>query len=91
MFKEQTSCNLEVYVEDLLVKSKELKGYINDVRRAFVVFRKYKMELNLTKSTFKLGLGKFLRFMVLKRGIEANPEKIHVMINMKSPQTINKV
>ena len=49
------------------------------------------MKLNLSKCAFGVASGKFLGFMVSQRGIEANPEKVQVILNMTSPKTIKKV
>lgn len=85
MFKEQIDRNVEVYVEDLLVKSKEPEVHINDLHEAYAVLQKYKMKLNPVKCAFEVRLGKFIEFMVSKRGIKANSEKIQALINMKPP------
>lgn len=49
------------------------------------------MNLNPVKCAFGVSVGKFLGFMVSHRGIEANPKKVNVIINMKSPQTIKDI
>lgn len=74
MFKEKISRN--IYVDDLLVKSKESKQRIVDLWEAFDILRQYKIKLNPTKCTFGMGSGKLLGFMVLERGVEASLEKI---------------
>lgn len=91
MFKDQIGRNIEVYVDDLLVKSKKAEQHFNDLREAFTVLRKYNMKLNPEKCIFKAESGKFLGFMVLERAIEANPEKFKAIIEMQPPRTINEV
>ena len=49
------------------------------------------MKLNPSKCVFGVALGKFLGFMVSKKGIEANPEKVQAIINMASPKTVKEV
>ena len=49
------------------------------------------MKLNLSKFDFKVSFGKFLRFMVSHRGIEANPDKIEAILNMEPPRNIKEV
>ena len=49
------------------------------------------MKLNPSKCAFRFLFGKFLRFMVSYRGIEANPNKIHAILNMKPPRNIKEV
>lgn len=51
--------NMEVYVDDLLVKSKEPEQHVEDLREAFGVLRQHKMKLNPTKCAFRECSGKF--------------------------------
>ena len=57
----------------------------------FEVLRHYKMKLNAAKCTFGVGSGKFLRFMVNNRGIQANPEKIQALLDVKSPTNLKEL
>jgi hypothetical protein len=75
MFQAQIGRNMEVYVDDMLVKSTELIAHVNDLREAFKTLKQYGMKLNPAKCTFGVSSGKFLGYMVSSRGIEANPEK----------------
>ena len=79
IFKEQIGRNMEVYMDDMLVKGKFLMNHVIDLEETFIVLRKYKMKLNPTKCTFGVTSEKFLGFMVSGCGIEANPEKIHAI------------
>lgn len=95
MFKEQVGWNIEVYVEDLLLKSKKSDEHTADLRETFVVLRetymvsrKYKIRLNPIKCAFGVESGKFLGFMVSERGIDANPEKIQAIVNIKPPKNL---
>ena len=49
------------------------------------------MKLNPSKCAFGVSLGKFLGFMVSHRGIEANPDKIQAILDMKPPQNVKEV
>ncbi|XP_041000589.1 uncharacterized protein K02A2.6-like [Juglans microcarpa x Juglans regia] len=71
MFKNQIGRNMEVYVDDLRVKSKKSEQHLDDLQEAFVVLRKYKMKLNPQKCAFGVELGKFLGFMVSRNGRHA--------------------
>ena len=82
---------MEVYVDDMMVKSKEAGGHVQDLEECFAILRKYRMKLNPLKCSFGVGSSKFLRYIVNSRGIEANPEKIKALINMKSPTTIKEL
>ena len=66
-----------------LIKSKEAALPINNLAEAFDVLRRHRMKLNPTKYTFSITSRKFFDFMVMKRGIEANPKKIKMVLDMK--------
>ena len=91
MFADQLGKTMEVYVDDMLVKSKRSEDHVDDLRAAFRILRKYHMKLNPSKCAFGVGSGKFLGFMVHQRGIESNPEKIQALLDMSSPRTIKDV
>ena len=91
MFSKQIGRNMEVYVDDMLVKSKEELTHLDDLRETFATLKQYQMKLNLGKCVFGVALGKFLGFMVSQRGIEANPEKVQAIINMASLKTVKEV
>ena len=91
MFGEQIGSNVEVYVDDMLVKSKEEESHLDDLRETFNMLRKCSMKLNPSKCAFGVSSGKFLGFMVLQRGIEANPEKERAILKMSSPKTVKEV
>ncbi|XP_060965651.1 uncharacterized protein LOC133034562 [Cannabis sativa] len=86
MFKGLLGRNMEVYVDDMLVKSKACESHANNLAKCFEVVRRYGMKLNLKKCTFGVKSEKFLGFIVSERGIEANPEKIQTLLNMPSPK-----
>ena len=64
MFKEQIGKTIEVYVDDMLVKSKTAADHVAHLSGTFVILRRYRMKLNLLKCTFRVASGKFLGFMV---------------------------
>ena len=80
-----------MYVDDMLVKSKEEEDNLDNLREIVNTFRQYSMKLNLSKCAFGVSLGKFLGFMVSQRGIEANPEKVRAILKMSSPKTVKEV
>src|SRR3954467_13923900 len=83
IFKKQVGRNIEVYVDDMLVKSTEEANHIQDLEETFEVLRQYQMKLNSQKCVYGVGSGKFLRFVITNRGIEANPKKIQAIRDMK--------
>ena len=80
MFKKQIRRNVEVYVDEMLVKSKEEEDHLDDLKETFNTLRQYSMKLNLSKCAFGVSSGKFLGFMVSRRGIEVNPKKVKAIL-----------
>ena len=64
MFRKQIGRNMEVYVDDMLVKSKEELTHLDDLKETFAMLRQYQMKLNSNKCVFGVASGKFLGFMV---------------------------
>ena len=91
MFSHQIGKNVEVYVDDMLVKIKDEANHLDDLKETFNTLRKYNMKLNPTKCVFAITLGKLLGFMVSQMGIEANPDKVKAIIEIKSPKTVKEV
>ena len=91
MFANQIGRNMEVYVDDMLVKTKNATELNKDLGEMFDTLRKYRMKLNPVKCTFGVSSGKFLGFMVNSRGIEANPDKIKALIEMSPPKNKKEV
>ncbi|KAM1163350.1 hypothetical protein ACFX2B_002199 [Malus domestica] len=79
--------SIKVYVDDMLVKSKHADQHITNLSETFTILKRYRMRLNPNKCAFGVGFGKFLGFMTNQRGIEANPEKIKAILDMKEPVT----
>ena len=78
-------------MDDMLVKSLDEGSHLDDLQETFEILRRYKMKLNPSKCAFEVSSGKFLGFMVSKRGIEANPDKIQAILNMEPPKNIKEV
>ena len=91
IFSGQLGRNMEVYVDDMIVKSMETGAHLEDLKECFETLRVHNMKLNPDKCTFALGAGKFLGFLVSQRGIEVNPEKIQAILDMHPPRTIREV
>ncbi|CAL2271276.1 unnamed protein product [Prunus armeniaca] len=82
---------MEVYVDDMLVKSRTTDQHIPNLSVMFTILKQYKMRLNPTKCAFGVASRKFLGFMISQRGIEANPEKIKAILDMAIPKTIKDI
>ena len=91
MFNKQIGRNMEVYMDDMLVKSREELAHLDDLKETFTTLKQYQMKLNPAKCVFGIASGKFLGFMVSQRGTEANSEKVQAIINMVSPKTVKEV
>ncbi|RDX95503.1 Retrovirus-related Pol polyprotein from transposon 17.6, partial [Mucuna pruriens] len=91
IFKDRIGLELEVYIDDIVAKSTNSKQHCNVLARVFDVLRKHKLKLNLEKCSFGVQVGKFLVFMLTRRGIEANPNKCEVVINIRSPRSVKEV
>ena len=91
IFKPLIGHTIEVYVDDMITKFKEPNDHVKHLEETFELLRKYQMKLNPEKCAFRVSSSKFLGFLVSHRGIEANPEKIRVVTEMKSPRTVKEV
>ena len=91
MFAHQIGRNVQVYVDDMLVKSLRKDDHLDDFRETFDILRLYNMKLNPYKYAFEVTTGKFLGFMVSQRGIEINVEKIWAIMELELPKTIKEV
>ena len=91
MFEPQLCKSIEVYIDDMVVKSKMVSEYVGDLRNIFEILRKYKLHLNASKCSFGVGSGKFLGYMVTHRGIEVNPNQIKAINSLQPPQNPKEV
>ena len=91
MFAHQIGRNVQVYVNDMLVKSLHEDDHLNDLRETFDTLRSYNMKQNPNKCVFGVTTGKFLGFMVSQRGIEVNPEKIRAIMELEPPRTVKEM
>ena len=74
MFKPQLGKSVEVYIDDMVMKSKVVSEHLGDIGNIFEILRKHKLRLNASKCSFGVESGKFLGYMVTHRGIEVNPD-----------------
>ena len=91
MFRPQIGQNVEVYLDDMLVKSLDEGKHLDDLQETFNTLKRYNMKLNPSKCAFGVASGKFLGFMVSHKGIEANPEKIKAILDIKPSQNVKEV
>ena len=82
---------VEVYVDDMIVKSKDREGHILALLKFFERIQFYKLWLNPKKCTFGVTVENLLGFMVSQRGIEVDPNKIKAIVEMKPPRTKKEI
>ena len=82
---------MEVYIDDMLVKSVKAELHKAHLAKSFQILRNYNMKLNPAKCAFRISAGKFLGFIVNNRGIEANPDKIKVVLDMLPPSNVKEI
>ena len=82
---------VEVYVDDMVVKSPSHLQHSKDLSEVFSALRKYNLKLNPKKCIFGVESGKFLGFMLTQRGFKANLEKCKAIIEMCSPTNVKEV
>lgn len=72
MFKELICTTVKVYIDDMVVKTRERVGHAHDLKKVFSIFRQHKLRLNVEKYAFEVGSGKFLGYMITTQGIKVN-------------------
>ena len=82
---------VEVHVDDMIVKSKNREGHITNLRKFFERIKEYKLRLNLQKCTFGVTTGKLLGFLVSDRRIEVDPSKIKAILDMPPPKSEKEI
>ena len=85
IFRPLLGETMEVYIDDMLLKSKERFDHTKHLQEAFGLLRRYGMKLNPLKCEFGVSSGKFLGFMLTQRGIEANSIQLKVIIDSQAP------
>nr|ABG22552.1 retrotransposon protein, putative, unclassified, expressed [Oryza sativa Japonica Group] len=88
---KQLGRNVEAYVDDVVVKSRKAFDHASDLQETFDNLRAAGTKLNPEKCVFGVRAGKLLGFLVSERGIEANPEKIDAIQQMKPPLSVREV
>ncbi|XP_077242451.1 uncharacterized protein LOC143882962 [Tasmannia lanceolata] len=82
---------VEVYVDDMIVKAKTREEHVGSLRKLFKCIQKYQLRLNPNKCVFGVTSGKLLGFLVSQRGIEVDPQKIKAIQEMTPPKTEKQI
>jgi hypothetical protein len=91
VFGEHIGTTVEAYVDDIVVKTKQADNLVDDLNVAFECLRAKNIKLNPEKCVFAVPRGMLLGFIVSKRGMEANPEKITTTTRMGPIQDLKGV
>jgi hypothetical protein len=91
VLESQVGRNIFIYVDDIVVASKNKEDHLTDLAETFANMRDTRLRLNPEKCIFGVRQGKILGYLVSHRGIEANPTKIQAIINMTPPQSTRDV
>ena len=82
---------MEVYIDDIVVKSKTHVEHIQHLEEAFSLMRKYNMKLNVLKCVFGVSMDKFPGFLVTQQGIEMNLDQVNVVLETPIPSTKKEI
>src|SRR6266542_2586963 len=88
---DQLGCNVEAYVDNVIIKFWVREDLISDLSETFTNLRRFRWKLNPKKCVFGVPSGKLLGFIVSYRGIEVNPEKLKDILRMNSPSKLKDV
>ena len=91
MFQDKIGRTVEVYIDDMMVKSKQEGRHIEDLQGAFEVLRQHRLRLNAEECVFSVGAGKFLGYLIINRGIEINPDQIDAVKRLNPPSNSKEV
>ena len=86
IFHDMLGYHMEIYIDDIVVKSKKVTEHVNHLRKIFEMMRLCQLKLNPLKRTFGVQAEIFLRFLVHQRGVEVDQNKVKAIISAKAPQ-----
>ena len=87
IFHELIGKIVEIYIDDVVVKSKGHQEHLADLRRALECTRRHGLKMNLNKCAFGVSASQFLGFMVHERGIEISQKTISAIDKVEAPTT----
>jgi hypothetical protein len=88
---EQIGNKMEAYVDDVVIKTKNLDMLIKDLKQTFKNLNKWKWKLNPNKCVFGVPSGQLFRFLVSNQGIEASTKQIQAIIELAPPCSVKVV
>ena len=90
MLQDKIGRTVEVYIDDIVVKSKQEGRHIEDLQGTFEVLRQHKLRLNAEKCVFSVGAGKFLGYLITNRGTEINLDQIDAVRHLNPPSNLKE-
>ncbi|GKD02814.1 reverse transcriptase domain-containing protein [Tanacetum coccineum] len=90
-FHKQIGRNLEVYVDDLVIKIHMEDEIVRDIKETFKTLREINMKLNPKKCTFRVEEGMFLGYKVNTKGLKVCPDKVDAVLSLPSPKCLKDV
>jgi hypothetical protein len=91
MFGHLIGKTVEVYIDDMLIKSLREEDHVANLLQVFDILGGSRLRLNASKCTFGVSSGKFLDHVVSRRGIEANPDQIDALVDLAEPRNIKQI
>ena len=86
IFHDMLGHHMEIYIDDIMVKSKKVTKHVNHLRKSFERMRLHQLKLNPLKCAIGVQSEIFLGFMVHQRGVEVDQNKAKTIISAKAPQ-----
>ena len=91
LFHDMIHHEIEIYVDDMIAKSRTTQDHLTDLRKLFQRLKKYQLRLNSNKCAFGVTSRKLLGFIVSDRGIEIDPAKVQAIRNMPVSRTKKEI
>ncbi|XP_070034790.1 uncharacterized protein [Nicotiana tomentosiformis] len=91
IFHDMMHKEIEVYVDDVIIKSRTQADHVQDLKTFFERLRSYNLKLNPAKCAFGVPFGKLLGFIFSQRGIELDPSKIKTIRELPPPKNKTEV
>ena len=91
LFHDMMHKEIEVYVDDMIAKSQGEEDHVVNLKKLFERLKKLQLKLNPAKCTFGATSGKLLGFVVSKKGIEIDPDKVRAIQELPPPRTQKKI
>ena len=91
IFRDKIGRTVDVYIDDMVVKSKQELQHVEDPQEVFEILRQHKLRLNAEKCLFGVGAGKFLGYLITNQRIKVNPDQVEAMKRLKPPSNPKEV